>query len=105
MEKKSDGNPCRRPHHKLLHLGQPSNLGAQVAFVQDQQQALLPILTGLVKGPNSEAAAANIFYENGAQVSMVRSSFAKSLFLEGKPIRILVTKVGCTEEELVTKLY
>jgi len=36
---------------------------------------------------------------------MVRSSFAESLSLESKPVKILITKVGRVKEELSTKLY
>jgi len=36
---------------------------------------------------------------------MVRSSFAESLSLESKPVKILITKVGGVIEELSTKLY
>jgi len=36
---------------------------------------------------------------------MVRSSFAESLSLECKPVKILITKVGGVEEELSAKLY
>ena len=36
---------------------------------------------------------------------MVRSSFAESLCLESKPVKILITKVGGVEEELATKVY
>ena len=36
---------------------------------------------------------------------MVRSSFAESLYLESKPVKILITKVGGVEEELATEVY
>ena len=45
------------------------------------------------------------FYDSGAQISMIRSSFAESLCLESKPVKILITKVGGVEEELATKVY
>ena len=47
----------------------------------------------------------SIFYDSGAQISMVRSSFAESLCLESKPVKILITKVDSVEEELATKVY
>jgi hypothetical protein len=48
---------------------------------------------------------ANVFYDSGAQISIIRRSYAESLALEGKPINIVITKVGGVEEELTTKLY
>lgn len=48
---------------------------------------------------------ANVFHDSSAQISMVRSSFAESLCLESKPVKILITKVGGVEEELATKVY
>ena len=105
-ERKHDGTTCKRPHHKLLHLDQPNSLNpAQISFLQDNSKTLLPVVAGFIKGSNSVAVEASVFYDSGAQVSMVRSSLAESLALEGKPIKILITKVGGTEERLVTKLY
>ena len=48
---------------------------------------------------------ASICFDSGAQISMVRSSFAESLCLESKPVKILITKVGGVQEELATKVY
>ena len=36
---------------------------------------------------------------------MIRSSFAESLCLGSKPVKILITKVGGIKEELATKVY
>ena len=48
---------------------------------------------------------ASIFYDSGAQVSMIRSSFAEKLELNGRPVRIVITKVRGVEEDLDTTLY
>ena len=40
---------------------------------------------------------ASICYDSGAQISMVRSSFAESLCLESKLVKILITKVGAVQ--------
>ena len=65
------------------------------------------MITGSVKMPSNVDAftEASIFYDSGAQISMVRSSFAEFLCLESKPVKILITKVGGVEEELATKVY
>ena len=46
-----------------------------------------------------------MFYDSGAQVSMIRDDFAEELGLESKPVTIFIAKVGETEQELNTKLY
>ena len=45
------------------------------------------------------------YFLTGAQISMIRSSLAESLSLPSKPVKILITKVGCIEEELTKKIY
>ena len=105
-ERRQDGSLCKKPHHKLLHMEEvnPPNR-APVTCVQDDSQVLLPTLSAKVKGKNGEASEANIFYNSGAQVSMIPSSYAESLHLENKPIRIVITKVGGAEEDMSTSIY
>ena len=90
-EKNRDGTTGKRPHHKLLHTENSSPV--QVSSLQDKGKALLPVITGFVKMASSVDAftEANVFYDSGAQVSMIRSSFAGSLCLESKPVKILIT--------------
>ena len=104
-EKNRDGTVCKRPHHKLLHTENSSPV--QVSSLQDKGKALLLVIIGSVKMPSSVDAftEASVFYDSGAQISMVRSSFAESLCLESKPVKIIITKVGGVEEELATKVY
>ena len=105
-ERKHDGTTCKRRQHKLLHMDQPNSLNpAQISFLQDNSKAQFPVVAGFIKGSNSVAVEASVFYDSGAQARMVRSSFPESLALQGKPIKIFITKVGGTEERLVTKLY
>ena len=103
-EKKQDGSLCKKPHHKLLHM-EEVNSRNNVGCVRDDSQVLLPTIAAKLKGFNGEAIEANVFYDSGAQVSMIRSDFAKSLNLESKPIRIVITKVGGVEEDMSTSLY
>ena len=105
-ENHPDGNTCRRPHHKLLHYNADrSNPPLQVSFVQDNSQTILPVISGFIKGSSDEVVEASVFYDSGAQVSMIRSACAEKLGLDGKPIKIIITKVGGVEEELDPKLY
>ena len=96
-ERNDDGTICKRPHHKLLHARETSG-PVQVNSLQ--------VITGAVKALSADVPTeASIFFDSGAQISMVRSSFAEFLSLESKPAKIFITKVGGVEEELSTKLY
>ena len=99
-ERNGDGRTCKKPHHKLLYTRETSG-PVQVNSLQDKSKTLLPVFTGAVKAPSGDVPTeASIFFDSGAQISMVRSSIAGSLSLESKTV-----KVGGVEEELSTKLY
>ena len=99
-----DGTTCKRPHHELLH--ETENVDAlHVAFLQDSSKTILPVISSLTKGREGELVESNVFYDSGAQISLIRSAFADQLGLESKPVKIVITKVGGVEEELDTKLY
>ena len=102
LEKKSDGTLCKRPHHKLLHENSET---LQIASLQDKSKAILPVITAAILGSSGERRKASIFLDSGAQVSLIRKACAEQLGLEGKPVKIVITKVGGVEEELDTKLF
>ena len=58
-----------------------------------------------MKGREGEIIQTNVFYDSGAQVSMIRSAFADQLGLDSKPVKIVITQVSEVEEELDTKLF
>ena len=58
-----------------------------------------------MKTPNDSLQDISVFYDSGAQISLIRNEVAESLNLENRPVKVLITKVGGTEEELNTKLY
>lgn len=99
-----DGTTCKRPHHELLHETETVD-ALHVAFLQDSSKTILPVISSLTKGREGELVESNVFYDSGAQISLIRSAFADQLGLESKPIKIVITKVGGVEEELDTKLY
>lgn len=51
------------------------------------------MVTGLINGKDSVSVEANVFFDSGAQISMICNAFAESLALESKPINIVITKV------------
>ncbi len=77
---------------------------AHIGFIQDGGGTLLPVLVGQVKGENGTKAA-NIFYDSGAQLYMVRESSADELELQARLTKIVITKVGGSEEKLDTNMY
>ena len=102
-KKCSDGSACKRRHHELLHEESSSTLN--VAFIQDSSRAILLVISGFMKGKQGDLTETNVFYDSGAQVSLIRSTRAEELGLEHKPVKIVITKVGGVEEELDTKVY
>ena len=102
-KKCSDGSACKRRHHELLHEESSSTLN--VAFIQDSSRAILPVISGFMKGKQGDLTETNVFYDSGAQVSLIRSTRTEELGLEHKPVKIVITKVGGVEEELDTKVY
>ena len=105
QEKKQDGSICKRPHHKLLHDNAISDQGNVVGSIQDNSEAILPVISATIKCSNNVNKLVRVFYDSGAQVSMIREALAEELELESKPVTILIATVGDTEQELNTKLY
>ena len=57
-----------------------------------------------MKGKEGDLMKTNVFYDSGAQISLIRSVCAEQLGLDHKPVKIVITKVGGVEEELDTKM-
>ena len=93
-----------KPHHELLHE-EESPTPLQVAFVQDSSKTILPVISGFMKGKEGYLMEINVFYDSGAQISLIQSACAEQLGLDHKPVEIVITKVGGVEEELDTKMY
>ena len=91
-EKQQSGDICNKSHHKLLHT-EATAPPAHIGFTQDGGGTLLPVLLGQVKG-ESGTKAANVFYDSGAQISMVRKDLAEEIGLEERPSKVVITKVG-----------
>ena len=106
-EKGRDGTSCGKFHHKLLHVdnGLERSENVQVSFIQDSGKAIVPIVSGLINGSDTETVEASVFCDSGAQNSIIRTALAECLRLESKPIKIVITKVEGVEEDLDTKLY
>ena len=75
-EKTHDGSSCKKPHHRLLHGNTSPDPRNVVGFIQANSEVVLPIISATVKGPNNKYGKASVFYDSGAQVSMIRDDFA-----------------------------
>ncbi|CAB4004705.1 PREDICTED: uncharacterized protein LOC107337338, partial [Paramuricea clavata] len=101
---KISGVQCKYYHHILLH---PSNPAASVgvASVENNTEAMLPVITVKISGKNNRHKQGNILLDSGAQISLICTSTAKNLDLKGKDVSITIRKVGGEEEMLATKVY
>lgn len=98
----TQNSTCKKFHHKLLHA---EFAQATMSITEEQSMALLPISVAVIKGEGELKADVNVFFDSGAQVSMIRNDIADSMGLNGKRIKIYITKVGGEEEELDTMIY
>ena len=78
-----NGDNCKKYHHKLLHCNNiEERTGNRVHSTRDNSSTtILPVITGLVKGKDGVMSEANVFYDSGAQICMIRGSYAESLTL------------------------
>jgi hypothetical protein len=101
---KISGIQCKYYHHVILH---PSNPAASVgvASVENNTEAMLPVITVRISGKNNRHKQGNILLDSGEQISLICTSTANNLDLKGKDVSITIIKVGGEEEVLATKLY
>ena len=94
-----------RNHVTSFYMWKKATLLIASAAFETTVKFYCPPFQEKAKGSNNEAIEANVFYDSGVQISMIRSEFAESLNLESQPIRIVITKVGGVEEDMNTSLY
>ena len=68
--KSDNGVQCTSTHHPLLNRNNSVNLG--VAFVTDNQDSLLPVISANICGQNGLYKRANVLLDSGAQISLIR---------------------------------
>ncbi|CAB3997944.1 PREDICTED: uncharacterized protein LOC107337338 [Paramuricea clavata] len=76
-----------------------------VASVENNTEAMLPVITVKISGKNNRHKQGNILLDSGAQISLICTRTAKNLDLKGKDVSITIRKVGGEEEVLATKVY
>ena len=94
------GQQCKFYHHPLLYGADIST----ICSVTTNGQALLPTITADIIGPRKVKEQANIVLDTGAEISLIRTSIAKELGLQGTNVTITIAKVGGEEEQLDTKV-
>lgn len=109
----TDGSPCTFHHHPMLH-GAPfqtsgsnqSNLCQSNSNVHAPNESLLPIISVTAINPGTQVQRpANILFDSGSQITIIRHDFAKELGLFGEDIDMEITKVGGQKIELETQVY
>ena len=78
--------------HPLLHKSSTINIG--VASLHENEEAMLPVTSADIFGPNSLCKHGNILFNSGAQVSLIRQETADTPGLKGKEILATITKLG-----------
>ena len=60
---------------------------------ENKGNAILPVAAGYVKTPNDslQDRRLSVFYDSGAQISLIRNEVAESLNLENRPVKVLTT--------------
>ena len=101
--KSENGNQCTSFHHPLLHKSNNVNIG--VASLSKSHESMLPVITANIFGPENIQKRANVLFDSGAQISLIRQETADCLGLKGKDISVTITKVGGEEKEMKTKMY
>lgn len=91
-----NGAQCNQFHHILK---------ITIADTTETSSALMPIITANIHGQDGIQKRANVLYDKGAQVSLVRNDTALTLGLKGKDTSVTITKVGGDEEFMQTKVY
>ena len=104
---KYNGAPCKMFHHPLLHNNPNPSIGASSVGVASVKsgEALLPIIQAELLGSQNFRVLGNVLLDTGAQISLIKTSVAENLKLQGQDVTITIHKVGGEEEELMTKLY
>ena len=101
--KSENGIQCASFHHPLLHKSNNVNIG--VASLSKSHESILPVITANIFGSENVQKRANVLFDSGAQISLIRQQTADCLGLKGKDISVTITKVGGEEEEMRTKVY
>ena len=98
-----NGKQCTSFHHPLLHKSTKVNVG--VALTNENQAALLPIISVNICGSDKLFKRGNVLFDSGAQISLIRLETAENLGLKGNDVSITITKVGGEEETVQTKIF
>ena len=72
---------------------------AVLALSEGQGVALLPVPAVILKEQRQLRTYIIVFFDSGAQVSMVGNSVAESIGLTGRRTHIYLNKIGGVEEE------
>lgn len=87
------------------HLHKSKAIKITISATTETSNTLLPIITANIHGQDGILKRANVLFDAGAQVSLIRNDTALALGLKGKDTSVTITKVGGDEEFMQTKVY
>ena len=90
-------------HHILLHKSKTIRI--TIAATTETSSTLLPIITANIHGQDGIQKRANVLFDTGTQVSLIRKDTALKLGLKGKDTAVTIKTVGGDEEFMQTKVY
>ncbi len=65
-----DGKQCTAFHHPLLHQSKKATIG--IALTNENLEAVLPIISANICGPNRMFKRGNVLFHSSVQVSLVK---------------------------------
>ena len=101
-------NNCNEPHHTLLHEAHTLGLAFHTSHTVNRGGGgtlllLQKIMCASPQGNNKTRL--NCLWDNGSTLSFITFEAARRLKLKGSRIQLKVTKVGGTEESVISQRY
>ena len=69
-----------------------TTVGATLASVTSQRDAMLPVITASICGPNGLYKRSNVLLDSGAQISLIRSETVENRRQKGRDISVNIVK-------------
>ncbi len=86
----------------LLHQSTKAKVG--VASINENQEALFPIISANICGAKKLYKLGNVLFDSGAQISLIKQETAENRGLKGKDASITITEAGGQEENVKTRI-
>ena len=103
FRKKCEEDDCNQFHHPVLHEAHALGLTFHAASSKGvQRNGLGACLLQLMNVETANNGHVNVLWDGGSTLSLITFQKAKELQLEGKDVKLAVTKVGGETEEIAS---